>query len=387
MAPRWRILVVDDEPRSLELLVRTLRGLGDVHTAGTAEEAWALAQALSPDLVMADQRMAGTSGVELLARVAERDESTARVLLTGYADIGPTIDAINRGRVHAYVSKPWAPEQLRLTAQTLLDRVALTRERERLLDDLVEKNQALERAMASLGVAQQRFVDAERLGAIGRMVAMIVHDFRGPLTSIRSLAGELARGGDALPGSEVREIGDSIFTESERMSRMCSELLDATRAGAGPIARVETEIDEFVEDVLAFVTEEASQLGVTLETDLRAGVSFPIDADRVRRALLNLVYNAIEAMPEGGALRVTSEREGQELRIGVIDNGCGIAPEIRDRLFEPFVTHGKGRGSGLGLAVVKKVMDDHGGSVEVGKPEGGGTSIQLRFPIPADAGS
>jgi signal transduction histidine kinase len=382
MPQQPRILVVDDEPRSLELLVRTLRRVGRIDTATTGDAAWASAQAEPLDLVISDQRMPGMKGVELLARIAERDPHAGRVLLTGYADINATIEAINAGRVHAYVNKPWSPDQMLLTAQSLLERVRLARENERLVKELLGKNASLEIALAELRAAQCRIVDGERLAAIGRLAAMIVHDLRGPLTVVRHAAHELSRDG-GLPPEEQREVAAGALEEAERMTQMCNELLEGVRAGEDRGAREPEPLDAWVESVMTSVAEEVARQGIVLETRLGAPVEIPLDADRMRRALLNLVSNAVEAMPDGGRLLVETASDGERACIRVADSGCGVPDEIRDRLFEPFVTTGKRHGTGLGLAIVKKVVGDHGGDVEVSKGIAGGAVFELRLPLRA----
>lgn len=148
---RPRILVVDDESRSVELLVRALRRLGDVQTASSGDDAAAKVREQEPfHLVITDQRMPGMKGSELLEHVAQRDERTGRILLTGYADMQATIDAINRGRLHAYVNKPWKPDQLAVLAQSLIERTLLSLQNEQLVKDLSARNEELEIAMAEL---------------------------------------------------------------------------------------------------------------------------------------------------------------------------------------------------------------------------------------------
>jgi signal transduction histidine kinase len=372
--------VVDDEPRGVELLARCLRPLGTIHSAASAEAGWAIAQSHELDLVVSDQRMPGMSGVELLTRIAEQQPHTGRILITGYTDLGSTIDAINRGRVHAYLAKPCSPDDLRLTARSVLEKLQLARDNDRLVADLSEKNEALERALESLAEAQQRVIASERLAAIGRMIAMIVHDLRGPLTVIRSASSELLRE-DATDPQEHEELVRDVLEQVERMQRMCEELLDVTRASQGAIQRVEEDLDEVVGAALAHVVEDASHLGVEVVQELASGVRLPVDEDRLRRALLNLCFNALEAMPEGGTLRVVTTRSEGSVTISVVDSGSGIPSEIRDSVFDPFVTSGKPRGTGLGLAIVKKVVEDHGGHVELGKPEGGGTAFHLHLSL------
>jgi signal transduction histidine kinase len=380
MSQSFRILVVDDEPRGVELLSRCLRRLGEVETATTGEEAWSLAEGAHFDLVVSDQRMPGCSGVELLPRVAEHRPHTGRILITGYTDLESTIDAINRGRIHAYLTKPCAPDDLQLTARSVLERVRLARDNERLVGDLSEKNRELEEALSSLAEAQSRVVDSERLAAIGRLVAMVVHDLRTPLSLVRSAASELLREGGAEPATR-EELSREVIGEVERLQRMCEELLEATRAGEGRARPREEDLDEVVETALARVVEDASRCGVEVVTDLASGVRMPIDEDRLRRALQNLFVNALEAMPEGGVLRVASSTDPDAVSLCITDTGVGIPDEIVGSVFEPFVTAGKARGTGLGLAIVKKVVEDHGGSIAVDKPEGGGTSFRLSFPV------
>jgi signal transduction histidine kinase len=380
---RPRIVVVDPEPEHCDLVVRTLESLGEVEAASTAEEAWALVQASEPEVVITDQRVPGMPGIELLNRAGARDAHVGRILLTSYGDTQVTIDAIDHGRVDAYVSKPCLPHQLRLTVQSVIERTQLERDNARLVADLTAKNRALREAMDSLRAAQKRVVESERLGAIGRMGAMIVHDFRGPLSVIRSAGAELERGG--LDAAQLAEIAGQVKEESERMQRMCAELLDVTRASEGTLSPSHEEVDAVVEDALARLAQDAAHAGVVIETALHSGARLMIDVGRLRRALLNLGYNALEAMPEGGALRVSSAREGNSVVICVEDTGCGIPEEIRSRIFDPFVTHGKNGGSGLGLAVVKKVVEDHGGKVAADKSDGGGACFRIRLPGVMDA--
>ncbi len=124
METQTRILVVDDESRGVELLVRTLRGMGEVVTADSADAGWEILQARERfDLIVTDQRMPGMSGIELLSRVAEATPDTGRILLTGYTDLEATLDAINRGQVHAYLTKPCTPPEVQAAVREVLERV------------------------------------------------------------------------------------------------------------------------------------------------------------------------------------------------------------------------------------------------------------------------
>jgi signal transduction histidine kinase len=270
---------------------------------------------------------------------------------------------------------------VRLTARGVLERVRLARENARLARELVGKNAELERTLGSLRAVERRARHAEQLAAIGRMIAMIAHDLRTPLSVIRAAGGELLRESEALASPSLRELGSEVLSETDAMQRMCSELLEVTRVSEGVCRFVEADLGGVVTAAVTPLAELAAHSGIQLDMDLAAGVRLLLDPDRVQRALRNLVQNACEAMPGGGLLRVVSRREGDAATLEVIDNGPGIPAEIADRLFEPFVSAGKSGGSGLGLAVVRKVVEDHGGSVAARKAEGGGTAIQLTLPL------
>jgi len=381
MENSYRILVVDDEPRGVELLKRALFSLGEVEMALTGEEGWEIASRGGIDLVISDQRMPGMSGVELLERVAKFDEFAGRIVLTGYADIDAAVAAINSGRVHAYLTKPCPPEQLEVTVRSVIERVRLARENERLVQDLSQTIYKLKKTLDSLAESQQRVVASEQLAAIGRMSAMVVHDIRGPLSVLRSSGTEVIREGKAAHSSGLEELGVGIIEESDRLNRICSELLEVARASEREIQLTEEDLDEVVRAAVAQLAEQASLAGVRVELDLACRARVPIDEDHVRRALLNLASNAIQAMPDGGLLRLVSRRDGEWAVVSVLDTGVGIPEEVRDALFEPFVTAGKAGGTGLGLAVVKMVMDKHHGEVEVGKEEGCESAFHLRFPL------
>jgi len=161
MGDRCRILVVDDEPRGAELMARSLRKFGTVERAESAEDAWELIQESRFDLVISDQRMPSMSGVELLTRVAERDDSVGRILITAYSDLKAATDAINRGRVHAYLAKPCLPDQLRDCASAILKRTRSSRETGRLLNELKEQNMKLKEAVRVASVASGALADKD----------------------------------------------------------------------------------------------------------------------------------------------------------------------------------------------------------------------------------
>ncbi len=215
MRQKPRILAVDDEPRGVELVRRILRGVARVETATSGAAAWELLLAGEFDLVISDQRMPGMSGVELLARVADRFAYTGRILLTGYADAVDTVDAINLARVHAYLHKPCTPDHLRLSVDAVLDGVETLRENARLAGEL--------RAREAASAPPARDPARTPLGPIAR-------DLAGCAAAIRSEAREMAA--PAAPGGEdVAARAQRIDAEGARIEDLCAQLVAAGPAG------------------------------------------------------------------------------------------------------------------------------------------------------------
>jgi signal transduction histidine kinase len=374
-----RILVVDDEQRSLDLLVRALRKVGEVVPSLSGDAAWDAFQQAEFDLVISDQRMPGTKGAELLARVAQRDDRIGRVLLTGYADMQATIDAINLGRVHAYINKPWKPDQLALLAGSLIERTRLARQNDRLVKELSARNEELEIAMAELRRTHHRMASGAQLDAIGRTMAMVVHDLRGPLNTIGMATSQLAQSGDDPAGrAETARIASE---EVQRLGQLCEELVEVSRAGSESLRYDDTALDDVIRSVLTAVAGTCHAAGVAVEEELCCQRSPRLDGGRMRRAILNLAQNAVEAMCEGGTLRVESRCEGDVALVRVTDTGPGIPDGIRETIFEPFVTHAKSGGLGLGLAIVRKIVEDHGGQATILEDTESGSAFEIRLPI------
>jgi signal transduction histidine kinase len=388
-APR-RILVVDDEPRGVELLLRALRDMGEVHAASSGEEAWAIAQQLPVDLVISDQRMPGMSGVELLTKIADMGTHTGRVLLTGYADLKGTIDAINRGRVHAYLSKPCGPDELCATVGSVLERVHLQRENERLLTELSLKNVDLERSAESLREAR---LAADRANAAKtEFLANISHEIRTPLTAILGFA-DLLREGEPST-AERAELLEIVRRNGAHLLTIINDLLDLSTIESGKmkVQLLTCSPLEIVEDVSATMRSAAARKGIGFEVDYRWPIPEAIESDpiRLRQILINLLGNAIKFTESGRVLLALGmEDPGADARQGlafeVTDTGIGIPAERLREIFEPFSqgdssTTRRFGGTGLGLAVCDRLAKLLGGSIRVRSAPGAGSTFCLAVP-------
>jgi signal transduction histidine kinase len=240
----------------------------------------------------------------------------------------------------------------------------------------------LRASYAEISRAQEELVRAERLAALGEMAAVVAHEVRNPLAVVTNAVGSLQRtassGQDATLLTMIRE-------EVERIGRIVRDLLDFARPGV-PDLRQES-LGEIIEGAIEAVTAAKLAAGVDMHVSVPADLpTICVDRRLVHQALVNLVLNAVQAMPQGGRLDVTVSRSDgagrHALRVEVRDYGAGIEDSARARLFEPFFTT-KPLGTGLGLAVVKRVAEAHGGVVRVNAVPGPGATFALELPMTA----
>ncbi|HSB60537.1 MAG TPA: HAMP domain-containing sensor histidine kinase [Vicinamibacteria bacterium] len=235
---------------------------------------------------------------------------------------------------------------------------------------------------------QKELIASERLAALGTLAGMLAHDFRGPMTVIRGYAETLLDPG--LPADEVRARADLIVQNIDRLERMTGETLDFARGG-GRVARRSVFLPAFLQELAAGLASELPGLEVVRDFDVPAGTSATLDVDKLRRAVGNIAANALDAMGGRGrfhlAARVVPEEAGAPARLvlTLADEGPGVAEEVRDRLFRPFATFGKKKGTGLGLAVARRFVEDHGGTIELlpTGPAPAGACFRIRLPLVA----
>ncbi|MFN8094433.1 MAG: ATP-binding protein [Vicinamibacteria bacterium] len=236
---------------------------------------------------------------------------------------------------------------------------------------------------------QRELIASERLAALGTMAGMLAHDFRGPMTVIRGYAETLVEDDAPLAPDEVRDRARLIVEAADRLERMTTETLDFARAAERLVLRP-VPLGLFLAELAAGIEAELPGLAVVRELAVPGGLRVPLDVDKLRRAVSNVAANARDAMGGRGRLTVRARleaRDGQEwLVLELEDEGPGVPPEIRETLFEPFVTVGKKRGTGLGLAVARRFVSDHGGTIELVAPaNGGGACFRLSLPAPEAA--
>jgi signal transduction histidine kinase len=378
---RPTLLVVDDEPEVLHSVHDLLRLDYRVLTCERGEEAIELLASGEPiQVVMSDQRMPGMSGVEVLARARRVRPEATRLMFTAYADIKAVIDAINEGSVFRYIAKPWDPDELQSLVRQAVEHNALIVERDRLLRELTDTN--------------QRLREANRLKSA--FIEVASHELNTPVAVVLGLTQlwKLTQGDKGTPAE--RHWLERMQHAGKRLAGTVEKLLKLIRADefARPLDVAPTALAPLVRDAAAEMAPflSARRQEIALELDPALGAA-DVDAAKVSDVLTNLMINAIKFTPDGGTIRVSARPLGADvISFAVADPGTGIAPEVRPHVFEPFFTgfdtmhHSSGdfefckRGIGLGLCVVKRFVELHGGRVDFVSEPGVGSTFTFTLP-------
>ena len=378
---RPTLLIVDDEPEVLHSVYDLLRLDYRVITCERGDEAVKILESTETiQVVMSDQRMPGMTGVEFLRQAKRLRPEATRLMFTAYADIKAVVDAINQGSVFRYVTKPWDPEELQLVVRQAVEQHDLIVDRDRL--------------MSALKATNQRLIEADRLK--GAFIEVASHELNTPVAVVLGMTQlwRLTQGEDASPAERhwvdrIYSAGKRLAATVERMLKLArsddlSRPLDIERTALGPL------VLSVVDDLGPFLQARNQQVDLDLDPALGDA---EIDAAKIGDVLSNLLINAIKFTPDSGTIRVSAGPDSPDrFRLVVVDQGGGIDPVVRPLLFEPFFTgfdtlhHSSGdfeygkRGIGLGLSLVKRFVDLHGGHVDVLSTPGNGSTFVVILP-------
>ncbi len=230
---------------------------------------------------------------------------------------------------------------------------------------------------ASLQQARQELIRHERISTIGRLAGSIVHDLRNPLAAIYGGAEMLVD--TELTPAQVKRVAGNIYHASRRIQEMLQELVDVSR---GRIEPPETcKLREVIEAAADGLRPTAEAQSVRIDIDVPADLELPLERARMERVFANLIANSLEAMPGGGSVRVVAAAGEGAVQVAIEDTGPGISDEIRSELFQPFASHGKKSGLGLGLALSRQTVLDHGGDISADPAYRGGARFTVRLPL------
>lgn len=223
----------------------------------------------------------------------------------------------------------------------------------------------------------QEMVKSERLSAVGRMASTIIHDIKNPMGTLRVYAQVMKK---KSGNEEAAKLADEMIHQVDRFVNMTQEILDFTK-GVTSLNITEINFGEVMEGVLQFIEKDLTKNNIELERTTKFEGKVKLDQEKIVRVFYNIASNARDAMPKGGKLKVKTEKSDGFVKIEFTDSGTGMPDEVKKRLFEPFMTYGKKHGTGLGMAIVKKVIDDHKGKIEIESEIGKGTTIRIFFPL------
>jgi signal transduction histidine kinase len=298
--------------------------------------------------------------------------------------------AVSSFLARAIVNRKQAEEQrnVALAAQQELNATLEAQVTERTAE-LQQRAAELEASMARLREAQDRLVRSERLAAIGELAASVAHELRNPLSVIRTSAYYVKYRLLEKADDKVQDSLDQIEKQVLVSDKIIRDLLDFARVR--PPELRPADVNEVVQATLAGVSFPEE---IVVVTRLAEGLPpVPLDPSQMERAFLNLVTNSVQAMPEGGQLQVRTWGEDEAILVSISDTGVGIPPENLARIFEPLFTT-KTQGTGLGLSICRRIVEAHGGSIEVESPSitlgtstletgqaGTGSTFTVRLPI------
>ncbi len=368
------LLVVDDDADFAESLADILEIQGySVSFAATAAEALALIGRGGPPVVLLDIRLGGASGVDLLAELIERNPQLICVMMTAHVETRSAVQALRRG-AYDYIDKACDPGELAAVLARAWEKHEL--------------QQARQVAIAALRQAKEAAEAASR--AKSGFLATVSHELRTPLNAIIGFSElVLSEAQGPLGNEQYRGYIRNVHESGHHLLEIINDILDLSKAEAGKLELQEHTVDirMAVRTVARLINPKVEEGSLVLDCALPAALpGLRADERKVKQVLINLLSNAVKFTPAGGRIRVTAEIDpAGALRLAVADTGIGIAPDHLARVFEPFsqVDSSLSRrhdGTGLGLPLVKALMELHQGDIELESTPGEGTTVTAVFP-------
>jgi two-component system, sensor histidine kinase and response regulator len=379
-----QVLFVDDDENILNALKRSLRGEPfRVHLAASAEEALGVLNSEAIQVVVTDIGMPVMDGLKLLEEVARRYPETVRMVLSGRSGTDTIIEAVNAGRIYRYILKPWDEDDLKINVRHALALHSLQAERNRMMDLLQEHNHALEERVAE---RTRQVLAFERQAEIGRYAAQIVHNLNNPLHALTAAIDLLSIyvAGGRLNQEEMEKYLGVAGKATMDLTAMVAGILSHARQEKSSI-RQPLDLNQTIQSELKFMEmvpefKHKIKRGVNLDPSLPGILGNPIE---IKQILDNLIKNALDAMAHSPEKRLTVQTRAEDgyALIEVTDSGEGIDPAHYNRIFAPdFTTKPPGKGTGLGLASVKTMVDGYGGRIAFQSELGKGTTFRVALP-------
>lgn len=372
-----KILVIDDEVGPRESLRILLKNDYHVFCVDSVEQGLILLKEEVPEVVVLDIRMPRIGGIEALRRIREIDMQVSVIMLTGFGALETAQEALRLG-ANDYLRKPFDINEIRQVILHNCNRTRLAKKRAQMVQELKDLNDQLIDKMA----------EKERLAVLGQASKELVHDLNTPLSVILGYAQLLSKkleGSEDAPKGRLQEALDFLGVIEKNVKR-CTELAEVWQSLGvkNPNRMKSILVSEIIQDVVQGAEPLIAPIQATIkvETDSKEYKVFG-DNIQIFRALQNIVTNAIHALPSShGVIRIRCYRKETNVEINIEDNGCGMNSDQFKHMFDPYYTTKEvGKGTGLGLFITKRIIEDHKGSIQVQSEVGKGTAITIQLPL------
>lgn len=386
-------LVIDDEIDILNSIRRLFRGEYRVLTAQNVAEAYEILETEVVQVVLTDQRMPKTTGIEFLTELRQTHPNVVRVLLTGYSSIDGVIEAINAGNVYRYISKPWNPLELKLFVSQAFDYYETRREREALLEKLQDVNTKLEAQNAALEHKNNELKLLDRMKSV--FMEVVSHELNTPIAVILGYEYLLRRELAPAQNIVVAKSLSGIESSANRLRHISSRIFQMLTT-EDPSITLKLE-DVAIENIIAGLRQYVDPFLARREQDLEIIVhplitTLRVDSEKIIDVLINLVMNAIKFSHDGQTITIQFTLKDDTVEIEVRDQGIGIDSQDIEQVFAPFFSsfnsqyHSSGefefgkRGIGIGLALARRFVEMHGGEIRVTSTANEGSTFQISLP-------
>lgn len=332
------------------------------------------------DVAVIDINLPGKSGVQLLHKLSSSDVYVPVIMITGEPNLS-VLPEIVRAGAYDFIAKPIVKDVLLNAVARATEKKRLTDEKRRLEEEIKRYAEELETRVAErtaeLVETHKQLVAQERIAALGRAAAQVAHEVKNPLSGLLLYALHLKSTATNFSENE-NSLLDKIVNTINHLNSRVEQILGFARPVS--LTRRAGDLNQIVIDILELLRPQlkANKVEVSLSLS-QQGAPAMLDEASLRGALMNVMLNAVEAMPGGGVLSISVEQTDETLRLEIADTGSGIDEEHAKKIFEPFYTT-KEQGLGLGMPYAKKIIDQHRGTVSLSSRLGKGTTITIVIP-------
>ncbi len=378
---QWQIVLIDDEADIREVTSYTLKDAGySVATAPDGKSGFELYQRKSPQIVITDIRMPRMDGLEVLEKIKQTGSDTEVIVVTAFGEMDLAIRALQLD-ASDFITKPINDTSLHLALQRARERYTARKQ-------IRDYTALLERENAN----QARILHQDKMMSLGRLAASVVHEINNPLSGIlnyQRLMARILKRGPLESGSQAKfeRYLELVESETERCSQIISSLLTFSRKSTLSFEPI--DFTDLLQRALVLSQHKLTLSDITVSHAVDP-ILPPVrgDLNQLQQCIINLVFNAMDAMPRGGTLHlsVRADADNRGVILAVTDSGTGIARSDQGSIFEPFfTTKAEGHGVGLGLSTVYGIMQHHNGTVAVQSVPGHGTTFLLKLPSAGNA--